>query len=334
MAARLRDGRAGQLAARVPHARDDRQSRGETPASRRPVREAQQIADDAASRRKLQALVESWGYQAELDDANGALKSFLEQLTIDRALVKRNPKDLSRVTDLQTTLNLLGNLMKRRLKDHTAARTYLSEVVEIGRQLVDREPNNTNFLRSLAGDLRELGELLSEMGDRQAARQNFDEAFSVADQWVKLAQANLDTPVLKGTSGVVVLSGAETKTVLKRGHHRLTTYGLLKDLPQDSVKNLVYQLLDQGLLDRSDGDRPVLKLNSGSVDVLKGRQEVRFRRPVSRAVRTTAGEVEKWSGVERIMAAVWRSRVRSHIRNQTTNNLRPILKRKCRGTDA
>ncbi|MFN5756869.1 MAG: RecQ family ATP-dependent DNA helicase, partial [Planctomycetia bacterium] len=58
-----------------------------------------------------------------------------------------------------------------------------------------------------------------------------------------------------------VLRGAKTEGIQRHGHDRLSTFGLLATLDQRAAENLTHQLLDQGLLARSGGDRPVVMLN-------------------------------------------------------------------------
>ena len=69
---------------------------------------------------------------------------------------------------------------------------------------------------------------------------------------------------------VDVLGGASSERVGPLGHEKLSTYGLLKDLPRKTLTNLVYQLVDAGLLKRTPGDRPMLKLNALSWEVMRG----------------------------------------------------------------
>jgi ATP-dependent DNA helicase RecQ len=99
---------------------------------------------------------------------------------------------------------------------------------------------------------------------------------------------------------VDVLRGAETDRILALRHHELSTYGLLEKTPKKTLTALVYQLLDQDLLDRTGGDYPVLRLNESSWEVLRGEREVRFL-PTStskRGVRKTAIDRESWEGVD------------------------------------
>jgi len=71
-----------------------------------------------------------------------------------------------------------------------------------------------------------------------------------------------------------VLRGAKTEGVERHRHDQLSTYGLLAGLDQRSCENLVHQLLDQGLLTRSEGDRPVVQLAEAAWEVLRGNQQV------------------------------------------------------------
>jgi ATP-dependent DNA helicase RecQ len=98
---------------------------------------------------------------------------------------------------------------------------------------------------------------------------------------------------------VAVLAGAETEGIRRWGHASLSTYGLLRDLPQKAITHLVYQLIDQGLLDQRRGDRPVLILNGASWQVLRGQREVQLLEPALRRTERAAGDVAAWEGVDR-----------------------------------
>jgi len=97
---------------------------------------------------------------------------------------------------------------------------------------------------------------------------------------------------------VDVLLGGDTEMTRRHRHEQLSTYGLLKDVPRKALMNLVYQLLDQGLMQRSDGERPVLQLNAISWEVLRGQREVRLTRPRAAPVRKTKAEAETWADVK------------------------------------
>jgi ATP-dependent DNA helicase RecQ len=98
---------------------------------------------------------------------------------------------------------------------------------------------------------------------------------------------------------VKVLQGANDKQVRSFRHDQLSTYGLLKKYDAKVLTNLVFQLVDQGVLDRTPGDRPILKLNACSWRVMRGKQDVKLVRPKARAVVPTRVEIESWEGVDR-----------------------------------
>ena len=106
-----------------------------------------------------------------------------------------------------------------------------------------------------------------------------------------------------------VLRGARTEGVARHRHEELSTFGLLADLDQRAVENLVHQLLDQELLSRTGGDRPVVTLNDRSWELLRGVREVVLLEP---RVRATRAEADDWEGVDRDLLERlrrWRRRI-------------------------
>jgi ATP-dependent DNA helicase RecQ len=97
---------------------------------------------------------------------------------------------------------------------------------------------------------------------------------------------------------VDVLLGAQTERVRRWGHEQLSTYGLLKGTNRKSLTNMLYQLLDNGLLGRTADERPVLQLNDASWAVLRGQRTVQLRQ-LKTEVRTTRFDEESWEGVDR-----------------------------------
>jgi ATP-dependent DNA helicase RecQ len=98
---------------------------------------------------------------------------------------------------------------------------------------------------------------------------------------------------------VDVLAGADTDQVRQRGHDQLSTYGLLEETPRKTLTNWVYQLVDLGLLERTDGEYPVLQLNDASWEVMRGRREVKLMQARTTPLRTTRAAAESWEGVDR-----------------------------------
>src|SRR6185503_18243097 len=61
-----------------------------------------------------------------------------------------------------------------------------------------------------------------------------------------------------------ILLGAKTERIRAWDHEKLSTYGLLKGTDRKSLTNMIYQLIDAELLERTSDERPVLRLNRAS----------------------------------------------------------------------
>jgi ATP-dependent DNA helicase RecQ len=98
---------------------------------------------------------------------------------------------------------------------------------------------------------------------------------------------------------VEVLQGANTDKIRSFRHDQLRVYGLLKEMPKKSLQSMVYQLVDQGLVTRTDGEKPVLKLNDSSWAVMRGQRVVQLVRPKEQLAAKTASAEKNWEGVDR-----------------------------------
>jgi ATP-dependent DNA helicase RecQ len=96
---------------------------------------------------------------------------------------------------------------------------------------------------------------------------------------------------------VDVLLGADTERVRRWRHERLSTYGLMKGTSRKALTNMLYQLLDGGLLERTSDERPVLRLNQASWAVLRGQRAVRLLQPKTE-VGKTRFDRESWEDVD------------------------------------
>jgi ATP-dependent DNA helicase RecQ len=97
---------------------------------------------------------------------------------------------------------------------------------------------------------------------------------------------------------VDVLVGAENERVRRWRHHELSTWGLLKEMPRKDVTNVIYQLVDAGVLERTAGERPVLKLNAASWEVMRGKRPVKLLETKKRRQQRTAMELGAWEDVD------------------------------------
>lgn len=98
---------------------------------------------------------------------------------------------------------------------------------------------------------------------------------------------------------VAILRGSNSEKITRWGHERLSTFGLLRDRSASAVQSAINQLVDQGLLERSPGEMPVLTLTRESRDVLRGQREVALLKPPGSAPKRSRGSAESWEGVDR-----------------------------------
>lgn len=98
---------------------------------------------------------------------------------------------------------------------------------------------------------------------------------------------------------VDILVGGDTERIRQRRHDQLSTYGLLKQESRKAVTNYVHQLLDQRLLDRTAGDRPVLKLTPDAWTVMRGQRTVQLVQPKAGPVAKARFDQDSWEGVDR-----------------------------------
>ncbi|MBI2962119.1 MAG: RecQ family ATP-dependent DNA helicase [Deltaproteobacteria bacterium] len=95
-----------------------------------------------------------------------------------------------------------------------------------------------------------------------------------------------------------VLVGADSDAVRRWGHDRLSTHGLLRDLPRKTVVNVIYQMIDAGVLERTTSDRPTLTLNAASWEVMRGRRTVELPELRRRKAAKTRLEESAWRDVD------------------------------------
>lgn len=95
---------------------------------------------------------------------------------------------------------------------------------------------------------------------------------------------------MKGRFGVMmvakVLKGSRDKRLLEFGLDRLTTYGLMKHLPEKEIADWLYWLVAEGYLRLSEGQYPTVSLTAAALPVLEGRESImqRVRAQVRQAV--------------------------------------------------
>jgi ATP-dependent DNA helicase RecQ len=104
---------------------------------------------------------------------------------------------------------------------------------------------------------------------------------------------------------VAILRGHNIESVRRRGHDKLTTFGLLKDTTDANVRDWVYQLIGQEALDQVGDEYPILKLNTASWEVMRGQRPVRLvqlvRRKKGEKPRKAPAAEESREGVDEVL---------------------------------
>jgi ATP-dependent DNA helicase RecQ len=75
---------------------------------------------------------------------------------------------------------------------------------------------------------------------------------------------------------IEVLRGQQTENVRRRGHDKLSTFGILTESSKADLRDWIYQLIGQELLLQTNDEYPKLNLNAASWELMRGRGEVRL----------------------------------------------------------
>ena len=201
----------------------------------------------------------------------------------------------------------IERLLERSAADAAVARGETpdgeeGDATEAGRQLLR---HMQRFASGLACRHKTLSEYFGQPYEREgcgACDVCLGEVEGVGDATVtaqKILSAVARAEGFGVTHVVDILVGADTERIRARHHDELSTYGLLKDLARPGVTAMVHQLVDQRLLERTPGDRPVLKLNAASWEVLRGQRPVQLTLPRTKAAPAPRRDGESWEGVDR-----------------------------------
>ncbi len=176
-----------------------------------------------------------------------------------------------------------------------------AEVIAAARELLEH-------MRHLCSGLHCRHKRLSEYFGQKYSRPNCEACDVCLDEVEGLADATVTAQKILscvaragerfgGEHIIDVLLGANTERVRRWAHEKLTTYAILKGTNRKSLTNMLYQLIDAGLLERSNDERPVLQLNEASWEVLRGQRAVRLVQPKEK-VQKTRYEKKSWEKVD------------------------------------
>lgn len=78
-----------------------------------------------------------------------------------------------------------------------------------------------------------------------------------------------------------ILRGSKNEKVTEKGLDKLSTYGIMQDVPEARIKHMIEKLEGMGYIQKSEGEYPVLKLAPTALNVLRGNVQVKTRLPKS-----------------------------------------------------
>ncbi len=95
-----------------------------------------------------------------------------------------------------------------------------------------------------------------------------------------------------------VLRGSRDQRILEREHDALSTHGLLADVPKNTTRGWIEQLVGQGALEKT-GEYNVLHVTEAGWRVLRGEETPQLSKIADRPVGASRVAVDSWEGVDR-----------------------------------
>lgn len=109
-----------------------------------------------------------------------------------------------------------------------------------------------------------------------------------------------------------VLRGEKSERILSYKHDQLSTYGLLQDHPKTDIREWIYQLIGQKVLEQTQDEYPVLRLNAASREIFRKERTVRLLQPVKKKGKEkpekSSADRASWEGVDRPLFEAFRAR--------------------------
>ncbi len=125
------------------------------------------------------------------------------------------------------------------------------------------------------------------------------ESYDATESTQMLLSAVVRTGQRFGAAHVInVLRGSKSKPVEKWGHHELPLFGIGKQRSESEFRDIVPDLVNQGLLARADGEYPTLSVPPKGREFLRNRESRTLTRAIRKAVprSVSAGKTEAAEG--------------------------------------
>ncbi len=96
----------------------------------------------------------------------------------------------------------------------------------------------------------------------------------------KVLSAVIRTGQRFGATHVIrVLTGSRDKRILAMGHDQLSVHGIAKDRTREELRDIIGRLQAEGLLDRIQGEYPILAVTDSGMDFLRNRRSISLALP-------------------------------------------------------
>jgi len=94
-----------------------------------------------------------------------------------------------------------------------------------------------------------------------------------------------------------VLRGSRSKKISALGFDKLSTFGIMKEYPKDTLKELISFLAADGYIVLTGDKYPVLKLNKIAYEVLQGKKNVIIKRAIKKQPQVSYEETAENTGL-------------------------------------
>lgn len=84
-----------------------------------------------------------------------------------------------------------------------------------------------------------------------------------------------------------ILTGSKAQKILDYNHHKLSTYGIIKDYSKNDIKKFIFELLYAGYLKQSNDMYGLLGLTEKSIPLLQNKEQVFLVKPVAQPISKT-----------------------------------------------
>jgi eukaryotic-like serine/threonine-protein kinase len=143
------------------------------------------LADGSSSpeiRRQGSIALENYGdIRQDRGDLAGALKSFQEALTAQKALVAQDAKNSGWQRDLCSTLERIAHVLRAQGKIDSALESY-RESLSFREKLDNQNPENSEFQLELSTTLERIGDILNDQGNVDGALEYYNKSLPIREK--------------------------------------------------------------------------------------------------------------------------------------------------------